>query len=72
MGSHWTAPGVCEESLEGLVLVWFSVAVINTMTKSNLGRKGFITTLRLESISKEKHYRNPKAGTEAEATEESC
>lgn len=42
----------------------FSIAVINTMTKGNSGRKGFISSQILQSTMKESHCRkNLKAGT---------
>ena len=48
------------------------VAVIDTMTESNLGRKGFITAHSCGSITKGSQGRNLEAGTETEAMEEHC
>ena len=53
-----------------------SVAVIIIVTKSNLGRKGFISVSTAESITRdvrgETQARNLEAGAGAQATEEHC
>lgn len=43
-----------------------SMAVVNTVTKSNLGRKGFVSSY---SPSEGKSGQKPVTGTEAEALE---
>lgn len=50
-----------------------SIAVIiNTMTKSNLRGKEFISHYSLQCIMKESLSRNLEAGTKAETTEDHC
>lgn len=44
----------------------FSVAVINTTTKDNLGREGFVSPHRSLPIVKQSQGRNLEANTEAE------
>lgn len=47
-----------------------SVAVINTMIKSRLGRKSFIFFYTLQSVFQKSQGRNPDAVTDAETMEE--
>lgn len=49
-----------------------SGTVINTMTQSNLGRKGLLVKSRLHSITEGSQGRNLDAGTEAETIEGHC
>ena len=47
----------------------FPVAMLNTITQSNFGRKGFTLAYKLQSIISGSQGRNLEAGTEAEAIE---
>lgn len=53
------------------VLVSLSVAMVKTLTKINLWRKGFISTYRLQSVVEEDEQ-ELKAGRKAETMWESC
>lgn len=52
------------------VLLLVSIAVIKTMLKSKLWKKGFIIPQRLQYITQRKWGRNLEAGTRAETMEE--
>jgi hypothetical protein len=52
-----------------------SIAVVNTMSKRNLGRKEFISSSKLWAIvigSEGRNSRNLEAGIKAEIMEEQC
>jgi hypothetical protein len=51
-------------------LSFLSVAVINAMTKCNLGRKEFISPCGLQSLTEESQSKNSRWELEAETTEE--
>lgn len=48
------------------------VVLAVTLTKSNLGGEGFISSSSLYSVTKQSRGRNLAAGTEAEAMGECC
>ena len=49
-----------------------STVVISIMTKSNLGKKGFISSYTLQYIIKGSKYRDMETETESEAMEKYC
>lgn len=63
--SAWSS---CSSSVQ--VLAYLFVAVINSMTESNSGRKGFVSFFTLWSIIKRSQdSRILEAGTKSETTE---